>query len=54
MDARRLHSWLGALAARRKASRPIPVQTWEREYRAGDWDRLNLVSETAHYMAIIG
>jgi len=34
--------------------RPVPRETWDRQYRAGAWESLDSIDEFAHYMVIAG
>ncbi len=34
--------------------RPIPQETWDRQYREGAWEGLDSIDEFAHYMVIAG
>ena len=34
--------------------RPIPRETWDRQYRAGAWDSLDSLDELGHYLVIAG
>jgi SAM-dependent methyltransferase len=40
----------GALPARNRAS----AAQWDAEYADGDWERLDTITEVAHYMVILG
>lgn len=34
--------------------RPIPQETWDRQYREGTWENLDSIDQFAHYMVIAG
>jgi 2-polyprenyl-3-methyl-5-hydroxy-6-metoxy-1,4-benzoquinol methylase len=34
--------------------RPVPQETWDRQYRDGTWEWLDSIDELAHYMVIAG
>jgi 2-polyprenyl-3-methyl-5-hydroxy-6-metoxy-1,4-benzoquinol methylase len=34
--------------------RPIPRETWDRQYREGTWEDLDSIDQFAHYMVIAG
>jgi 2-polyprenyl-3-methyl-5-hydroxy-6-metoxy-1,4-benzoquinol methylase len=50
--AKRLHyrCWV----APRGYGKPCPRQTWDQQYRAGEWDHLNSLQELDHYSVIVG
>jgi 2-polyprenyl-3-methyl-5-hydroxy-6-metoxy-1,4-benzoquinol methylase len=46
-----MRSSLGRLADH---GRPVPRETWDRQYRDGTWEWLDSIDEFAHYMVIAG
>ena len=46
-----MRSNLGPL---RDRGRPIPRETWDRQYREGTWGNLGSIHQLAHYMVIVG
>ncbi|HSD51585.1 MAG TPA: class I SAM-dependent methyltransferase [Candidatus Methylomirabilis sp.] len=46
-----MRSSLGRLA---DYGRPVPRETWDRQYRDGTWEWLGSIDEFAHYMVVAG